>query len=158
MAAQKKRAIDIFEVLKAIDIKNYSYYDNLSEEQQKSYVPLVIMRWLSGTSDARQIVFINELVNAGVFRVTNHKGLLHRLMCICTSGKTQRYSWLKANQKKSGSLPQITKALRDYFGYSSSEVHEVLPLLTDNDIMEAVAALGYQKDEIAKIKKELKVR
>jgi hypothetical protein len=158
MAAPKKRALDIFDVLKNIDLKNYGFYDNLSEEQQKAYVPLVLMRWLSGTKDARQIVFLNELVNPGVFRVTNHKGLMHRLMCVSTSGASKRYNWMKANQKKGGSTPTLIKAVRQYYGYNSREAYDALSLLDNDDLLEIIYALGYQKDEIAKAKKELRTR
>lgn len=155
---QKKHKIDIFQVLNHISTKDRSFFNQLSDEEKKAFQPLIVMRWLSGTLEARQIFFLNELVNPFVFSTHTHKELLYYLMTTCTSGKPQRYSWNKALSKKSSGTPMSTSIVKDYFGYSTLHAVEALPLLSKDDILDYAEQLGRQKEDIAKIKKELKNR
>ena len=38
---------DLFEALAAIDKKDYHWFDNLSEAQQKKFVPYMMLHWVS---------------------------------------------------------------------------------------------------------------
>lgn len=156
--AQAKHKLDIFRVLDNTSKKKRDFYADLTPEEQKAYVPLVTMRWLTGTKDARQIYFLNELVNPFVFNFTNHKQLLYHLMTLCTSGRSQRYYWNKALSKKTTKTPTVVGVIRDYFKYSTIQAIEALPLLDDEDILDYAEQLGRQKEDVAKIKKELKLR
>jgi len=155
---QKKHKLDIFQVLGQISKRNRNFYSSLSEEEQKALMPLVVMRWMSGTSDARQLFFLNELVNPLVFSLYDHKELLVHLMSICGPGKTKRYFWNKAKSKKKTSTPTCVNVIRDYFGYNTLDAIEALPLLSDIDVLTYATHLGRQKEDVAKIKKELKGR
>lgn len=152
----KKHKLDIFQVLNKLSVKDREFYSSLSEEEQKALAPLVVMRWLSGTRDARQIFFLNELVNPFVFSMANHKELLVDMMLISTSGRSQRYFWNKANSKKSSNAPKSVEVICDYFGYSTTEAVEVLPLFSAEDVLQLAEELGKQLDDIKTIKKELK--
>ena len=154
---KKQYKLDIFRVLRHTDQKDTSFFDNLTEEEQKAYQPLVAMRWLSGTTDTRQIVFLNELVNRFVFSIPNHKGLLYKLMTVCTAGKPRRYYWNKT-AKKTSSAPSAVSVIQDYFEYSSSDAIDALPVLSNEDILFYAEQLGRQKDELTKLKRELKTR
>lgn len=156
--SNKKHGLDIFRTLGRINNKDREFYSNLSDEEKKAFQPFVVMRWMSGTKDERQIIFLNEFVNSMVYSSYNHKELLYFLMTICSSGKSQKYKWVKAKNKKSSNLTETLSVLREYFDYSSSEAINALPLLTDDDVLECAEFLGRQPDEIAKIKKELKAR
>lgn len=152
------RKLDIFQVLDRISTKDTNFYRNLTEEEQKAFVPLVVMRWLSGTSSARQIFFLNELVNPSVFANHQHKELLFYLMTICGPGKKQRYFWNKTVSKKSTSTPTAVTVIREYFGYNTLEAAEAMKLLSNDNIMFYAEELGTQPDVLSKLKKELKTR
>lgn len=147
---------DIFEVLGNLNKKNHQYYTGLTEEEQKSIAPLVLMRWLSGTSNPLQIVLLNEVVNPFVFSLQKHKTLLFDLMCVCTTGKFQKYNWLKANSARQPGRPLATAIICQYYGYSVTQAQEVLSLFTSDEIISIAEGLGKQKDEITKLKAELK--
>ena len=119
--------------------------------------PSVTMRWLSGTSNARQIFYINELVNPNVFHLHKHKELLYFLMTLCGFGP-RRYFWNKTVLKKKTALPITISIVRRIYGYSTIEALDALPLLSNEDIMEHAEDLGEQPDIIKKLKKELKSR
>lgn len=162
---QKTYKLDIFKVLGQISKKDTGFYDELSETEQKALAPFVVMRWLTGTESAKQIYFINELVNPFAFEFVgqkttregsrDHKKLLIFLMTICCSGNTQRYKWKKTHKH------QQTKALaviRDYFNYSTPHAKDALPLLSNEQIIQYGDDLGYQSGEMKDLKNELKTR
>ena len=43
----EKIDFDLFEALTAIDKKDYSYYDRLTVEQQKKFIPFMMIHWIS---------------------------------------------------------------------------------------------------------------
>lgn len=157
MAASKYK-LNIFDVLGKLSKNNSAFYDNLSDEEQKALQPLVVMRWLSGTNSARQIFFLNELVNPLVFEFADHKKLLVQLMSVCTDGNFTKYQWKKTISKKGSSMPVSIGVIKEYFKYTSVQAKESLPLLSNDDVIDYAEQLGRQSDEIKTIKKELKTR
>lgn len=153
----KERRLDIFKFLDRISAKDWKSYRKLDDDEKKEVSPYVIMRWLSGTHDPRQIVLLSVAVNPFAFTLQKHKELLVQLMTVTTSGRRQRYTWTKvAPKKKSNS--KLVELVKRYFGYSSKEAAEVLPLL-DNDTLLAYAdQLGYQVEEIKQLKRDFKKR
>lgn len=156
--ANKKHKLDIFKTLSHISTKDRNFYSDLTEEERKAFQPRVVMRWLSGTNDARQLYFLNELVNPFVFSLYKHPQLLYNLMTICTSGRSQRYFWNKSLSKKTSTTPEVIKVIKDYLHYSTLHAIESLPLLSNETILEYAEQLGRQKEDISKIKRELKTR
>lgn len=151
----KERKLNIFDALNKLSIKDRSYYESLSEDEKKEFLPVVIMRWLAGTTNARQIYFLNEIANPYMFDLFKHKELLAKLLTVSTSGRSQRYNWIKGSSKKvAASL--IINLVEEYYGYTTGQAKQVLPLLDENDILAMAEAVGRQKDEIAKLNKELK--
>lgn len=151
----KEFALDIFHLLGQIDKKDTLFYSKLTDEQRKAYSPLVSMRWMSGTSDERQINYLNELVNRYVFHIGDHKELLFKLQCAASSGTSRRYNWMAAKTggtKKNKGLDIVMA----YYDYGVREAKSVMPLLSNDDIILMAEELGYQKEELAKLKKELK--
>jgi len=153
-----ERKLDIFRVLGHINKKDKHFYGSLTDEEQKGFAPLVVQRWLSGTNDPAQIIFLNELVNPFVFNIQKHKELIYQLMTICTDGHFSKYSYPKQKPKKSSLMPTTLKVIKQYFTYSSTDAYEALSLLSDTDILTYADELGMQKEDITKIKRELKTR
>jgi hypothetical protein len=150
-----KRKLDLFQLLNGLSRKDFNSYKSLTDEEKKEVLPLIVMRWMSGTTDARQVMFLNELVNPHVFSIHKHKDLLVQLLTICGSGRSQRYTWSKAKTKKSNT-PVAIDVIREYFGYNTSDATDAFHILTSSDIMDYAIQLGKQPDEITKLKKELK--
>lgn len=151
----KEYKLDIFEVLRQIDKGNYQFFDNLSEEEQKAFVPLITMRWMSGTSSDAQILILNQYVNPYVFSLFNHKALLFKLLNVASTGRSQRYKWL-GQKKAAPKQPIALNLLREYYKCSSRVANEYIKLLKQEDAILMAESLGYQKDEITKLKAEFK--
>ena len=150
----KDFALNIFELLGAIDKKDTSYYSRLTDEQKKGYTPLITMRWTAGTSDTKQILHVNELVNRYVFTIGKHPELMYKLQCAASSGVTRRYTWQAAKNtiKKIKGL----EVLMEYHNWGVRDATAAIKLLSAEDILGMAEELGYQKDELAKLKKDLK--
>lgn len=148
------RKLDIFRVLAEIDKKNSTFYTSLTDEEQKGFLPVVVSRWLTGTTRKAQVIFINELINPFVFSLYKHPQLLYYLMTICTSGKPQRYTWNKA-LSKTPSKPVVVKAIQQYFGYNSKDADLAIPILDPIDIVSMAESMGWQDEDLNKLRKEM---
>jgi hypothetical protein len=149
--------LDIFRVLGAADAKQEDFYEKLTDEERKTFLPFLVTRWMSGTQDPGQIVLINEFANPYMFSLTSHKQLLWQLLTVCNSGRKQRYVWNKLPAKRESGKPTTIKVIRQFFKYSTKEAVDVLDILSRDDIIGLAEQLGWQPDEIAKIRRELKV-
>ena len=146
--------VDIFDLLNRISKGEQDVWTSLNEEEQKAVSPLIVMRWLSGTSSIRQVMYLNTLVNHLIFSLSKHPDLLFKLMTCCTEKKSARYQWI--GQKKSGGPKRLTiKVIQDYYDYSGREAIKVLPLLNKDKIVEMAESLGWEKEDLTKLKKEL---
>lgn len=154
--SEKDQHLDIFKVLGNADVKYRDFYSSLSETEQKQFAPFLAMRWLSGTSSPLQVYMINEVINQYAFSLFAHKQLLWNLLTVATSGKKQKYSWIKAPNKASSSKPMATKILQQYYGYSSKHASEAANVLSKDQIIAIADELGIQADDMAKLKREYK--
>lgn len=157
MTTERTYKLDLFGLLSKLDRKQYDLWKSYSEEERKEISPLIIMRWLSGTNDKRQIVFLNEIVNQVVFQLgTEHKELLLKLLAIANSGTPRRYFWQKQKttaSEKRGAKRSVA-VVEQYYQCSPKEAKEHLRLLEKEDIIQICESLGMQKEEIQLVKKE----
>ena len=147
--------LDIFKLLG--DIENPragDIYTKLTADEKKGYAPLVVMRWLSGTSDKQQIKLINEYTNPHVFALSKHPHLLLKLHQACSTKTGKRFTWLGIKGKKKGALAQ--KAVQEYYGLSTREVKLFQPFPPEEEVLQIAEELGWDKDELNKLKKEHK--
>lgn len=156
---KKSFALDIFEVLRKLSTGDTQLYDSLTDEERKSISPLVVMRWMSGTSDMRQIVMLNEFVNPFVFSIGgNHKELLVKLLAVASSKQPHRYKWVPIKKKEGKESALSIKVLMEAYEYSAREVREIIRHVSPAEIYEIAEQLGWQSDELKKLKKEISLK
>lgn len=145
---------DLFAGLGQLSRRNMQYYSELKPELQKSAVPLVMSRWLTGTSDRLQLIRLNTFVNPYVFSLGQDKDLLFRLMAASCTGSTMRYQWIKSPGAKTtiGLQEAVTTA---YYECSRREAAEYLPCITGEQFIQMGEELGWSEDEMKKLKKEV---
>lgn len=148
--------VDIFKLLKHVDAGDLQYWNNLSEEEQKSVAFVVANRWMSCTKNIEQISAVNSLVNPLVFPFgTKHKGLLYRLMLIASSGTEKQYRWV-GRKKNESKKPTARKIIADYYGFSDSRAESYLSMFSYEELVECGSALGYDDESMKKLKNEFK--
>ena len=156
--ATKARPLDIFEVLERINCNDFQYYHRITEDQQKSLQPFVLMKWMVGTKNMKQVGRINNYVNKYMFSLgTDHKELLFKLLCSTTDGLGSRYFWAK-NAKTTSSTPMCIKMVQELWDMTAEQAKQSMILLNDETLLEIAQYLGRQSDELTKIKSELKSR
>lgn len=154
MATERK--LDIFKVLNAANARNGEFYAQLSDEERKGFAPSVVTRWMTGTNDARQVYFTNEFLNPYVFSLYKHPQLLWQLLTVCNSGRSQRYVWNKLPSKREVGKSNAIRLICEFYNYSVSDAVDALDILTRDQVLDIAAQMGWQPDEITKLKRELK--
>ena len=149
--ARDRDSFDLFAGLAALGRKDRQWFETLSPEGQKAAAPFVMMRWMTGTSDPAQIVRINTFVNRFVFAGTTSKAELFKSLAAAATGKNFRYSWLKGPGAKAKKLS--LECIKQYYECSTREAvtYKVAP----EDLISMAEELGWDKEELTKLKKEL---
>ena len=82
--------LDLFQVLAALDKKDYGYFDKLSEVQQKKFVPYMMLHWMSAikASGDLQTYYLRSVdyhANKFIFNehVQQHPKLVWLMLCLC---------------------------------------------------------------------------
>lgn len=153
---QKTYKTDIFDLMRRIDRGDYGLWGKLTEDERKGFSPLLTMKWMSGSTDIRQIIFLNTLANPVVFPLSKHPELLLKLLTVCSSKCSHKYEFPKA--AKSAGYTNALEVVKTYFGYSTRQAKAQLPLLTNETIIDMAVELGYQKEDLTTVKNELKTR
>jgi hypothetical protein len=141
--------LDIFDILKSIDNFDIEYFDNLTEDEIKTLHPLVIMRWLSGTKDLKQIVRVNSIVNPFVFSLHKERKLLTRLLLCCSTSK-KMYSWKKRKKQERSSLR--SQLIQEYYDCTLKEALLLDKSITLEDLVAMAEDVGYDNELIKKLK------
>lgn len=152
----RERALDIFPLLERIDRKDYGIWSSLNEAQRKEFSALIVMRWMAGTTDPMQLIFLNELVNVLVFSLPNHDELMLKLLTVCSNGQRKRYNWVQYKVVGSKKVKRSIELIASHYGLSIEEAEDSRRLFSDEEIMTLAEMAGLQKDEITELKKELK--
>jgi len=117
--------VDLFDVLNAIDRKDYDYYDRLKPEQQKKIVPFMLAKWVSAVKAngdvARYYVqSIEYNVNKYLFNevIQDHPKLQWQMLCAASPGiGKQFHQWIPQIKERVTMLkdPAVTKDVKEYF-------------------------------------------
>lgn len=130
--------LDIKRELTALDLKNYNFYDNLTDEEKKAFAPYVLMRFASNVEadSETQTWFLertNECLNKNLWDLTkNHKSLLWKLCAATGVGVSVRHPYIKTNSKEKTN--KIEKLLAEiYPAMKISDIKFMAKMLTKNE-------------------------
>jgi hypothetical protein len=117
--------IALFDVLAALDKKDYGYYDRLTTEQQKKIVPFVLIHWVSavkGSADLQMYYLSNtdRVANAYLLNefVSKHPKLQWLMLCAASPGiGKQFHQWIPHIKDRVARLKEKpkTKDIKDYY-------------------------------------------
>ena len=121
----EKQDFDLFAALDAIDRKDYQWWNKLSEEQQRKFVPWMMTHWLSaiksnGPIGAYYLLSTDANVNKYLFNesIQNHPQLQWLMMCAASPGKGKQFhQWIPNLSERIGQLKvEATKTeVKKYF-------------------------------------------
>lgn len=121
----EKQDFDLFEALAAIDKKDYGYYDRLSEEQQKKFVPYMMTHWMSqvkATNGVQEYYLrsVDYHANQHMFNenVQKHPKLQWYMLCASSPGLGKQFhQWVPHLSSKVSQLKEVPKEkdIADYY-------------------------------------------
>lgn len=152
MTSQNQSKPTIFQILGAIN-DGSDLFDRMSDDDLKSVHPYVLTRWLAGSNNPAMINYVNELVNVHNNGLYKHKRLLFRLMQTAR-GSNIKAKWM-APPSKTKRETSALKVVQESLQCSAREAAEYIGSLSSETIIEEAERLGWQKDEIKKLKQEL---
>lgn len=130
---------DLFKALDAIDRKDYGWFDTLTEDQQRKFVPYMILHWTSAIKSSGMMgayYVMSTEVNANKYmfneRVQGHPKLQWLMLCAASPGMGKQFhQWIPhLNAKLSEFKTEATKKeVKEYFtkvfaGASSNDIDE----------------------------------
>ena len=116
---------DLFDALTAMDKKDYDYYDRLTEEQQKKFVPYMMTHWMSaikGSGDVQGYYLrsVDYHANKHLFNeyVQKHPKLQWYMLCASSPGLGKQFhQWIPHLGSKVTSLKESAKVkdIKEYY-------------------------------------------
>lgn len=116
---------DLFKAIEAIDRKDYGYFSKLTEEQQKKFVPYMMLHWISsvkGNSTLSSYYVMSTDINANKLmfdeKVQHHPELQWLMLCASSPGiGKQFHQYIPHLSAKIGTLRDKAKVkeISDYF-------------------------------------------
>ena len=144
--------LDIKRELRAVDTRDYNFYDGLSDEEKKAFSPYILMRYTSNVQGDRDLQewFLettNEYVNKHHWTLSkNHKPLLWKLFAATGVGQTMYHQYLAAGKK--GKANKIEKLLCELYPTMKLEDIKILAqMMTDEDKKELFDKMGFDKTQ-----------
>lgn len=121
----EKQDFDLFKALEAMDRKDYSFYEKLSEEQQKKFVPYMMTHWMSqiksnGGMQGYYVRSVDYHANQHLFNenVMKHPKLQWLMLCASSPdmGK-QFHQWVPHLSSRIATLKETPKQreVKEYF-------------------------------------------
>ena len=121
----EKQDFDLFEALAAIDKKDYDYYNRLTPEQQKKFVPFMMTHWVSAIKGSEglsryYIMSVNEYANKYLFNenVQKHPKLVWLMLCAASPGLGKQFhQWIPHISASVSKLkaPAKVKEIKEYY-------------------------------------------
>lgn len=139
----EQQDFDLFEALAAIDKKDYHWFDNLNEAQQKKFVPYMLLHWMSAIKGSPELQgyylrSVDYYANRHMFNehVQRHPKLQWLMLCAASPGLGKQFhQWIPHLSSKITQLkePAKVKDIKEYF-------KKIYPKTNDSDITEYAEA------------------
>jgi hypothetical protein len=144
--------LDIKRELRAVDTRDYNFYDNLTDEEKKAFSPFILMRYTANVQGdaALQEWFLemtNEYVNKNHWELSkNHKPLLWKLFAGTGVGQSMYHPYLAAGKKAKAN--KIEKLLAEIYPTWKLEDIKILASMMDKkDVEELFDKMGFDKKQ-----------
>lgn len=144
--------LDIKRELAAVDMRDFDFYDNLSDAEKKEFSPYILMRYVSNVNGSRDIQewfveMTNELVNKNFWDLSkDHKGMLWKLFAACGVGTKFYHPYLAASKKEKAN--KIEKLLAELHPtYKMEDIKLLASLMTKQDKEELFDKMGFDKKQ-----------
>lgn len=130
----KKKGNELFDYFDAVNEGDFSYVDNMSEEDAKKIQPFVLLSWMHGAAqnNAEHTILTDMYCNRAVFSLSSHRRLLLKMFIEANSemGDT-RYRFVRPKTKKSD---KNIRAVAEYYAIGLKEAADYVTILDEDDL------------------------
>ena len=150
--------LDIFYEMKQFDLKNRSFYSELTDEERRKFSNFLMIRWGSAVGGSVELqsyylMSCNERLNKNWFDLSKYPELQWLLATTVSPGMgTHRHEWIK--QKKRVNNNKVVKFLRNFYPDYTDDDLETLAEISDKKELKQLAKLNGWEDK--KIRDALK--
>jgi len=154
--------LDIFSILGRFDENNLDVYSVMTEDaamqgEFDKNVGWLYVQWMTGAvsdRDHRQLLMrFSDLANSGWDKFAKHPELQSKLLAAVGLGRRVKHKFFKIQRSKAISLVREMLEHR-YIGIRAEEVQIWISKNTEDSLVELSGWLGYQQDQIEKLKAE----
>lgn len=148
---KKKRELDLGRLLKAVDHRDYNFYDGLNEKELKEFSPYILMRFTSNSNGDTEIQewFIertNEFVNKNFFSLSNkHDKLLWQLYAATGPGVSFNHQYLPTKKIEFNKIEKLLSEIHPT--YKAEDIKLLAGLMTEKEISELLDNMGFDKKQ-----------
>ena len=139
----EKQDFNLFEAITAIDKKDYGYYDRLTPEQQRKFVPFMMINWISVVKGKQELAqyylqSVDYHANKYLFNenVSKHPKLQWLMLCSASPGiGKQFHAWIPQIKQGVAKLKDkaVPKDIKEYF-------KKIYPSVNTGDLTELTKA------------------
>ncbi len=158
-----KPQLDLFLVLKHLDSRDFTVYEQLSEDPEirkelETQIGWLIPQWMTGgvteAGHRAMVAEFNTKANSVWGVLGKHPELRTKLLAACGLGQPMKHRFIKPKGVKRKD-PLFDMVLELYPDARQDEVALFLKETSRETVIDLCKSLGYQKDEIAQIEKQL---
>lgn len=130
---------DLFKSIEMVDRKDYSWFDSLTEEQQRKFVPYMMIHWISAVKSKTEIssyylMSVDSTANKYFFNemIQKHPKLQWLMLCASSPGiGKQFHQWIPHLSPKISNLKESAdkKTVNEYFT-------KIYPTVDKNELSE----------------------
>ena len=144
--------LDLKKTLKAADLRDKNFYDQMSEEDQKLYSPFMLMKYMASVKGEQwmqehYVEMINECVNKHLWTVSKHKKLAWMLTAMCGVEQGQFHPWL-GSKKKSGNNDKQKLLTQLYANMKSDDIETLADINDKKELKELARDFGNDDKQI----------
>ena len=150
MATKKTRELDLPVVLKAIDQKNYGFYDSLTDKQKKEFSAFVMMRFISNSNGDRDtqewfVEMTNEFLNKNHWDISKHTGLTWKLCAAVGAGIPTFHQHIPTKKIKLDKFETLLGEL--YPAMKLDDIRMLSSIMDEHDREELFDKMGFDKSQ-----------
>ena len=148
--------LDIKSEMKAIDTKDRSWYNSLTEEEKSKLSLLPLMRYTSSAGDKNftehYLEWTNEVVNVHFNKLRQHPELQFKLLQLVGLGKATFHPWIAPGKR--GKKNKIQEwVVKNYSHLNDDEVDIFISTKTKEEFISLFEEYGMTKKEIKELLK-----
>ena len=141
---------DLFATIKLLNTSTLGVFNSVPGDEKTKVSPFLLMKYLSGVSDRKQVLMLAQYVNPIIFSCKDKEFLLD-IMAATTSGKNTNVKWPGVMKLASSKYDVV---IAKYFDCSVREAKTMTGFYAKDEIIGMAEELGYDDDALKQLKKD----